>query len=531
MTTLTLTKTLLDTDLSNIPAAGKIVNEYTNASIAAYTLASADSFDNGGFFNTSEFVLSNNGKTKTYTDPSAGYYQTKGSAVITFKEADQAQIVSASINLSKLTRINAEGTFATGLSSKFNQKLNDSNVTIEFSGKDMSFTGSDGSKWLIKSNTSYKVTTNIDSNNSNPKANWSISSIASYDSNGNGLIYKGDFKINLLDQEYSGTVKSFQMVIGGKTLNVNLKDLPETPFTALMIAGTLNTFSDLMPYAFLRGNDTLTVSSTDKPDGPIKGYAGNDKITGSNTDDFLYGGDGLGTNSGNDTLNGVAGNDYLYGEDGNDTINGGDGNDELWGDKGNDTLNGGAGDDYLVAEDGNDMLNGGAGNDGLYGGDGNDTLNGGDGNDYFNGQDGNDTLNGGAGNDILYGAGGVNKLDGGKGNDFLAGVGLKDTLTGGAGQDFFYIYEQANEVIVTDFKVKDDLIYLENKIVNASNFYKAAGAKNAIADGQYYGYDTKSGTLYYDSDGIGGNDAIAIATLIGKPDISVDNFTTVLPPT
>lgn len=452
MTTLNLTKTLLNTDLSNIPPAGKIVNEYYNATIAGY------SFANGYFFGLSEFVLSNDGKTKTYTDPSASDYQTKGSAFITFKEADQAQIVSASINLSKLTRINAEGTFATGLSSKFNQKLNDSNVTLEFSGKDMSFSGTDGSKWLIKSNTSYKDTINIDSNNSNPKTNWSISSIASYDSNGNGLIYKGDFKINLLNNEYLGTVKSYQMVIGGKTLNVSLKDLPDIPFATLIDGpGTPYTFSYVMPYLFLTGNDTLTVSSTDKPEDEIKGYAGNDKITGSNTDDIIYGGDGLGTNSGNDTLNGGAGNDYIYGEDGNDTLNGGDGNDRL------------------------------------------------------------------------FGGSGTNKLIGGNGNDFLYAGGLKDSLTGGAGQDVFYITNTAIEVIVTDFKIKDgDFLFLDYVGVETGNFYKAAGAKNPIAEGQYFVYDTKTGKLYYDSDSFGGNDAIAIATLIGKPDIEPGNF--ILPP-
>ena len=479
MTTLTLTKTLLNTDLSKIPASSKILYEYYVANDAAYAFA------NGTFFNLSEFVLSNNGKTKTYTDPSAGDYKTKGSAVITFSEAEQIQTVSASINLSKLTRINAEGTFATGLSIKVNTKLKDSNLTIEFSGKDMSFSGTDGSKWLIKSNTSYKQTFPINNNGdisvSDPKANWSISSIASYDSNGNGLIYKGDFKINLLNQEYLGTVKSCQMVIGGKTLNVSLKDLPDIPFATLIVGpGTPYTFSSVMPNLFLTGNDTLTVSSTDKPEGPIMGYAGNDKITGSNTDDFLYGGDGLGTNSGNDTLNGGAGDDNIFGEDGNDT------------------------------------LNGGAGNDILYG-------------DYFT-DNGNDTLNGGDGDDYLFAGGGVNKLIGGKGNDDIVACGLKDTLTGGSGQDTFYIVEQANEVIITDFKVKDDFIYVQTDIVNSSSFYKAAGAKNPIAVGQYYVYDTKSGTLYYDYDSLGDNDAVAIATLVGKPDISVDNFVAILAP-
>ena len=455
MTTLTLTKTLLDTDLTKIPGSAHILNEYYRASGAAFSTVI------GRFIFENEGVVSNDGKTKTYTDPSEGDYQTKGSAVITYDQADfgnGAMIVAASANLTKLTRINAEGTFATGLSIKLNKKLNDSNATFEFSGTDMSFTGSDGSKWFIKGNTYFKDTLNLDAGLSfnNPKVNWSISSISSYDSNGNGLIYGGNFKLNLINEEYSGTLKSFQMVIGGKTLNVNLKDLPEVPFTNLINGfGTFNTFSYLMPFLFLTGDDTLTVSSTDKPDGPIKGYAGNDKITGSNTDDTLYGGAGIEINSGNDTLNGGDGHDTLYGEDGNDTLNGGDGNDRL------------------------------------------------------------------------FAGSGINKLIGDGGDDTLIAGGLKDTLTGGAGNDVFYITNTAIEVIVTDFnKVKDnDRLYLEGYFgVEAGNFYKAPGAKNPIAEGQYYVYDTKTGKLYYDSDSVGGNDAIAIATLIGKPDITAYSF-------
>jgi serralysin len=46
-------------------------------------------------------------------------------------------------------------------------------------------------------------------------------------------------------------------------------------------------------------------------------------------------------------------------------------------------------------------------------------------------------------------------------------------------------------------------------------------AKSVANDvGQYYVYDTKTGTLYYDADSLGGNAAVAICILTGKPTLS-----------
>ncbi len=77
------------------------------------------------------------------------------------------------------------------------------------------------------------------------------------------------------------------------------------------------------------------------------------KITGFQGNDFLYG------NAGNDTINGNAGNDHLDGSTGDDVINGGSGNDYLEGGAGNDTLNGGTGTNTLSGGLGNDTLIGG----------------------------------------------------------------------------------------------------------------------------------------------------------------------------
>jgi Ca2+-binding RTX toxin-like protein len=65
---------------------------------------------------------------------------------------------------------------------------------------------------------------------------------------------------------------------------------------------------------------------------PLDGFAGDDKITGTD---------------GNDTLNGGADNDTLIGGKGDDFLSGNDENDTLIDNDGNDTLSGGAGDDVF----------------------------------------------------------------------------------------------------------------------------------------------------------------------------------------
>jgi len=133
-------------------------------------------------------------------------------------------------------------------------------------------------------------------------------------------------------------------------------------------------------------------------DGGIIGYQyGSGQLTGSNTDDEIYGDysdDVIRARAGNDYINAGDGNDIVYGGSGDDRLYGGSGKDLLVGDKGNDKLYGGSGDDLLVASEGDDSLYGNSGNDILVGGKGDDSLNGGSGLDtyLFNRGDGNDYL-------------------------------------------------------------------------------------------------------------------------------------------
>ena len=275
-----------------------------------------------------------------------------------------------------------------------------------------------------------------------------------------------------------------------------------------------------------------------------------------------------------DVLVGGNGADKLHGLNMADDLSGGLGNDSLWGSYGDDVLWGEDGDDNLEGEQENDLMNGGAGNDFLYGtGGGLDTMIGGAGNDTYyldfdaakdiiddqglatdidtvimpfqltsytlptgiengaiaegtqasnlSGNDGDNALTGNAGVNVLVGAVGRDSLFGGIGNDVLSGGEGNDTLSGGTGKDSFLFNAAltANSDNITDFKVIDDTIKLENQIftkltatgvLNASLFVKAA---NALDPNDYVVYNPTTGAVTYDSDGSGSGQGVQIAML------------------
>jgi Ca2+-binding RTX toxin-like protein len=223
------------------------------------------------------------------------------------------------------------------------------------------------------------------------------------------------------------------------------------------------------------GNDTITVlaKTTEIASATINGDAGDDVLTGADTDDSLNGGDG------NDRLIGAHGADGMSGGAGNDTLvwNNGDGSDTMDGGDGNDTaevngsptlgdvftmapdqgagqvkfqrtnlgqftlhtttehfqVNGLGGDDSLIADDGvgaRTLLS-------ADGGAGNDTLSGADGPDLLLGGEGNDVLRGGSGDDRMVGDRGTDTMSGGAGDDTLVwnnGDGT-DVMNGDLGSD------------------------------------------------------------------------------------------------
>lgn len=228
------------------------------------------------------------------------------------------------------------------------------------------------------------------------------------------------------------------------------------------------------------------------------GGAGNDTLSGADSDDLLVG------NAGDDLMGGGGGNDTLLGGAGRDTLDGGTGDDTVDGQGGADSLSGGAGDDTIIWDgqnDGNDTITADSGGDTLsVGGKSTDdtftvsqsaaselivsqgtssisvagmgleagieavVINGGSGNDTVtitsvdqvgaliltvNGGSGGDTIsaagaslgnvrlgiNGELGNDTLTGSADADTITGGDGNDVISGEAGNDTLSGNADND------------------------------------------------------------------------------------------------
>jgi Ca2+-binding RTX toxin-like protein len=144
------------------------------------------------------------------------------------------------------------------------------------------------------------------------------------------------------------------------------------------------------------------------------------------------------------------------------------------------------------------------------------------------GNEANNALAGLGGQDKLYGGLGNDTLDGGLGNDQLYGGVGNDILKGGAGADVFVfnygLSSTKNLDTITDFVTATDQIKLDDDVFKAfdasvsttlaaGQFHAASGATSAHDADDRIIYDTSSGALYYDSDGLGGKAAIAFATL------------------
>lgn len=303
----------------------------------------------------------------------------------------------------------------------------------------------------------------------------------------------------------------------------------------------------------------------------LRGSAYDDRLTASSVDCTLSGGGGndrLFGDSGGDRLFGEIGNDILLSLGGNDTLNGGAGNDYLDGGLGADRMIGGIGNDVYLVDNLGDLVSevGGNGLDTVrstvnidlavagraagaienvillgraLNATGNAFANNLTGNAFNNrlaGAAGNDVLNGGAGNDNLDGGIGVDRLIGGIGNDRLIGGIGADVLTGGLGIDTFVFnapLSPVNADIVADFRPVDDRIELENGIMRGLGLRAGSLADNAFvsnATGKAMDaldrviYNTKTGQLSYDADGIGAQKAVLLATFVGKPAITADDF-------
>lgn len=159
----------------------------------------------------------------------------------------------------------------------------------------------------------------------------------------------------------------------------------------------------------------------------------------------------------------------------------------------------------------------------LYGGDGDDQLDyygsgkaqiyGGNGDDMIYGRYERDKLYGDKGNDALYGFYGNDILNGGKGSDWLFGEYGNDKLKGGKGSDHFGFNTMANSQTnfdkIKDFETKKDYVHFNHYVYTSgwegapgqlNKMYFVKGAKPKDSD-DYYGYNSKKGILWYDSNG------------------------------
>jgi Ca2+-binding RTX toxin-like protein len=237
------------------------------------------------------------------------------------------------------------------------------------------------------------------------------------------------------------------------------------------------------------------------------------------------------------TIFGMGDNDTLYGMGGADTLNGGTGADVMYGGTGNDTFKVDQAGDVVVEYAGEGLdtvestvsytLTANVENLTLLGNAADGTGNGLDNKIIGNAQD--NTLRGGAGEDRLYGN---------EGGDTLIGGALADTLSGGSGHDSF-VFDTAlghgNVDSILDFNVADDQILLDNAVftgltlnagVDIGSLYASefrVGA-SALDSTDRIIYNSQTGALLYDSDGIGAAAAVQFASVNTGLGITASDF-------
>ena len=220
-----------------------------------------------------------------------------------------------------------------------------------------------------------------------------------------------------------------------------------------------------------------------------------------------------------DTLTGSASNDILRGGGGNDTLDGAGGTGDLL-----DFSDGTAGLTFTLTQSSSttsfNASAAGLGTDGYK---------------NFEGVIGTafgDTITGSALNDQLRGGGGNDAINGLAGDDRISGGTGADILTGGADNDTFVFDSAPNAVdSVTDFNASGsaasgDLVELSlgtftalstasGNTLSAAEFASSngGGAGDAVGAGVHVIYDSATGNLYYDADGLSAANRTLVATL------------------
>ena len=289
--------------------------------------------------------------------------------------------------------------------------------------------------------------------------------------------------------------------------------------------------SNILKKVGTEGDDVISTSNLNEY---VFGKGGNDTITGHDGGDYLDGG------AGNDILTGGDDKDWLIGQEGDDTLYGNDGRDKLMGGAGNDTLYGGAGDDRVEGFSGADYLDGGEGVDevtyidssqgvninletgefsggdaegdtivnveNIHGSTKDDNITGDAADNLIHGEGGDDILHGGAGNDTIFGAQGSNEIYAEAGDDVLRGFNGNDIMDGGEGVDEVY-YDQRFEGYV-DSRMNINLVEGKAIFIDSlgSPFDTLINIENVI--GSYYDDTIIGNSADNKLEGRGGDDII-----------------------
>lgn len=269
-------------------------------------------------------------------------------------------------------------------------------------------------------------------------------------------------------------------------------------------------FDNAVTVTELNNGGTDTISSTSNRS--LAGFANVEKLV-------LVGGAVSGT--GNALANTITGNSAA------NTLDGGAG-------AGNDTLVGDLGNDTYIVRKATDVVQETAANMGSA-----DHV-------KFQGTSGTYTLTSFVEKLTLTGSSAINGIGNTLGNTIvgnskantLSGMLGNDTVTGGAGADKFVfntaLNKNTNVDHITDFShSQGDKINLDNAVMAAlgsktgslgTQFYAASGATNGNDANDHIVYNTKTGALYYDSNGSGNGGTTLIAILDNKATLVVGDF-------
>ncbi len=186
---------------------------------------------------------------------------------------------------------------------------------------------------------------------------------------------------------------------------------------------------------------------------------------------------------------------------------------KMWGFGGNDSLTSNASFAYIYGGQGSDQA--------YYMGSGNSWIYGGGGADYLYGGNQNDRIFGGGGNDRIWGFDGNDKLKGGGGNDWMWGGLGKDTIWTGSGRDHvgFDSLPDGKPDRIKDFSPKKDFLnfvpsaYTVGLGLDTLPKSQFRYGKKAKDDDDHFGYDKKTGIVWYDPDGKGGESQMDVVKL------------------